>query len=116
MNLTGRPIIQKANHFRSKSVTALAHESPCHATFPHDCVEARGCDPAHGNWQAMGKGVHLKVSDWLVAFVCRNAHDILDGKVGQDTLPKHMREYYWIQAFISSWDWAWREKKIRLNG
>lgn len=114
MNLTGRPVMQKQNAYRSKALTDLAHEAPCFATFPHECVAHRGCDPAHNNWQEFGKGVGIKTSDWLVAFVCRNAHRMLDGKVGQDTLPKHMRLHYWIEAFIATHDWLWREKKVRI--
>lgn len=114
-SLTGRPILQKANTYRNKSLTSLSKESPCFATFPHDCTAHLGCDPAHGNWLCMGKGVHLKVSDWLVAFMCRTAHNMIDGKVGHDTLPKHMRMHYWIVAFIATHDWLWNTKRIRLS-
>jgi hypothetical protein len=115
VNITGRPIMQKRPRVHIKALTDLAHESPCFATMPHECVESRGCDPAHNNWQAFGKGVGKKTSDWLVAFVCRNAHDILDGKVGKDTLSKELREYYWTEAFISTHDWLWNERLVRVS-
>lgn len=111
--LTGRPIIQKQRPFRAKSLTAMAHDAPCFATFAHDCSQAQGCDPAHANWQRYGKGVHLKAPDWAVAFVCRNAHRELDGKVNA-TMSREAREAEWMNAFIGTHNWLWREKRIRL--
>lgn len=112
--LTGRPIMQKTPRVEVKALRDLIHGLPCFATFPHECNEHLGCHPSHNNWLQFGKGVGVKVSDHLIASVCGNAHRMLDGKVGQDTLPKELRLGYWITAFIATWDWIWSHKLVRV--
>lgn len=107
MNITGRPIVQKHPRVEVKSLRDLCHTAPCFATFPHVCNAHLGCHPAHNNWQAFGKGVHVKTSDHLIASVCGTAHRILDGKIGHDAMPKDERLYNWIQAFVSTNDYFW---------
>jgi hypothetical protein len=114
VNLTGRPIVQKQNHVRARRLLDLAHEMPCMAAFPHACNESLGCHPAHSNWQAWGKGVHLKATDWAFAAVCGAAHRELDGKLNP-TMSREARQAEWLNAFIATHDWLWREKRIRVS-
>jgi hypothetical protein len=113
--LTGRPIIQKHPRVEVKSLRDLFHALPCFATFPHDCAQAQGCDPCHYDWLNGGKGVGLKTSDHLAAAMCRAAHRMIDGKVGKDALPKNLRQYYWIEAFIATHDYLWGKKLLKVN-
>jgi hypothetical protein len=113
-SLTGRAVIQKRPRVEVKPLRDLIHGLPCFATFPHACNANLGCHPAHYNWLDGDKGIGKKTSDHMVASVCGNAHQILDGKLGLDTLPKHMRQYYWIQAFISTWDYIWSRKLVKV--
>lgn len=110
-----RPVIQKQPRVENRTLLDLAHTAPCFAAFPHKCTAHLGCHPAHNNWQQFGKGVGKKTSDWLVAFVCGAAHKILDGHLGQETLSRDERLHHWINAFIATWDWLWREKKVRVT-
>lgn len=110
--LTGRPVLQKQPRIEVPSILGLIHSLPCFATFPHECTQHLGCHPAHANWWR--KGVGMKTSDHLVASVCGTAHRMIDGKVGRDTLPKEQRQYFWIEAFIATWDFAWSHKLVRI--
>jgi hypothetical protein len=112
--LTGRPIMQKQPRIKVKALRDLIHKCPCMASFPHECNQFLGCHPAHNNWQQFGKGVGVKTSDHLIASVCGNAHRMLDGHVGQDTLPKEQRLYWWIEAFIATWDYLWSNRLVRV--
>jgi hypothetical protein len=114
VNLTGRPIVQKQPRVEVKSLRELFHKLPCFATFAHQCTQSLGCHPCHNNWQQFGKGVGLKTSDHLCAAMCGTAHRMIDGKVGKDTLPKDQRLYYWIQAFIATWDYIWTHKLVAV--
>jgi hypothetical protein len=111
-SLTGRAVMQKTPRIEVPSILGMIHGFPCFATFPHDCNAHVGCHPAHANWWR--KGVGMKVSDFLVASVCGNAHRILDGHVGQDTLPKEQRQHYWIEAYINTWEHAWKTRRVKI--
>lgn len=106
--------MQKKPRVENRRLLDLAHEMPCFATMPHRCTAHLGCHPAHANWQRWGKGVGKKVSDWAFASVCGEAHKILDGKLGHDTLPQDEREYFWLEAFISTQDHIWAERLVRV--
>jgi hypothetical protein len=105
--------VQKTRPVRARSLLDLAHECPCFAAFPHQCNQQLGCHPAHANWLRWNKGVHLKTSDWAFASMCGNAHREIDGKINP-TMSKEQREHEWLHAFISTHDWLWREKKVRV--
>jgi hypothetical protein len=105
--------MQKHNAHRSKRLTSLAHDMPCMATFPHECNQAQGCHPAHANWQRWGKGIHMKAPDWAFAAMCGNAHREIDGKVNA-TMSREAREAEWMHAFVSTHDWLWTNKRIRV--
>jgi hypothetical protein len=114
LNLTGRPVMQKRPRIEVKALRDLIHGLPCFAAFAHECNESLGCHPAHNNWLEFGKGVGVKTSDHLVASVCGNAHKMLDGHVGLDTLPKEFRLHEWINAFIGTWDYIWSHRLVRV--
>lgn len=111
--LTGRAVMQKQTRYESKRHTALAHDMPCMATFPHNCQQHNGCDPSHANWLLWGKGVGLKVGDWAWASLCRAAHDIIDRRTPSD-MDEETLQQEWMRAFISTQDHLWRERKLRV--
>jgi hypothetical protein len=108
-SLTGRPVMQKQPRIEVPSILVMIRAFPCFATVPHRCEEYLGCVPAHGNWLELGKGVGKKTSDHIVASVCHVAHALIDGHTGLDTLSEDQRRYYWLEAYIATWDYAWRE-------
>ncbi len=111
-SLTGRAVMQKAPRVENRSLLSLAHSLPCFAAFPHDCNAHLGCHPAHANWLRWNKGVGKKVSDWAYAAMCGNAHDMIDGRrKGLDTAA---REYYWLNAFITTHDYLWKMKLLKV--
>jgi hypothetical protein len=105
--------VQKNPRIEVPSILGLIHNLPCFASFPHECNQHLGCHPAHSNWWR--KGVGMKTSDFLVASLCANAHRMIDGKVGLDTLPVRVRQHYWIEAYISTWDYLWNQKLVAIK-
>jgi hypothetical protein len=112
--LTGRAVMQKQPRIEVPSILGMIHSFPCFATFCHTCNQHDGCHPTHYNWLDGGKGVGKKTSDFLVASMCANAHWMIDGRVGHDTLPKDERQYHWLNAYIATWDYAWKTRKVRI--
>ena len=102
------------NH-RSRKLLDLAHEL-------HDCqncgcwVEA-GCEPAHENGIAAGKGQSIKSSDCLHAAMCHPCHRFYDsGSVGTDPsglyeATKADKAEMWNRAhkrtFVEYWRRGW---------
>ena len=113
MNITGRPVMQKAPRYENRRLLNLAHQAPCFATFPHDCKQYQGCVPAHANWLIFNKGIGLKASDWAWASMCPRAHDIIDRRIPSD-MTEEMLQQEWMRAFISTQDYLWTQKKVRV--
>lgn len=107
------PLRQREPRYENRKLLDLAHGMPCFATFPHACNEAQGCHPAHANWSQFGKGVGTKAHDWAFASMCGNAHRMIDGEINA-TMDRDTRFSEWLNAFISTQDWLWREKKVRV--
>lgn len=105
--------MQKRPRIEVKALRDLAHTAPCFATFVHPCNAHDGCHPAHNNWQQWGKGVGKKTSDWAVAFMCGNAHREIDGKINS-TMSRDQRQYEWLNAFISTQDYLWQNKLLKV--
>lgn len=63
---------------RDRKLLDLAHEQ--------DCVNCQsyGCDPAHSNEGALGKGGAQKAHDCMHAHLCRRCHAWYDAGRGKD--------------------------------
>jgi hypothetical protein len=106
-----RPVLQKRPRYIDKSLTGLAKLVPCQFTFQHEC--SRDTMACHSNWLNWNKGVGLKCSDWAWAAGCLVAHREIDGKINPK-LTKDERQYYWMEAFISTQDYLWRNRLLRV--
>jgi hypothetical protein len=103
---------QRQPRYENRALTALAKHVPCMFTFPHICSgDTVAC---HSNWLEWGKGVGKKCSDWAWASGCLEAHKTIDGRI-QPTFSEDERRYYWLQAYISTQDYIWRERLVRVT-
>ena len=109
--ITGRPIVQKADSYRSKRLTDLARDIPCQFTFAHECKGATMA--CHANWLRWSKGVGLKAPDWAWASGCLTAHNAIDDKLDR-TLSMGAREAEWMNAFIATHNYLWKHALVRI--
>lgn len=101
-------------NYRNRRLLDLAHEMPCCADFPHECLHRRGGGsvPAHSNEYRFGRGASYKSHDWAFAAMCAEAHDYIDGrKGGWDKETKHAE---WLRAYIKTQDWLWKNEKVKV--
>lgn len=102
---------QRQPRFESPALLRLARQVPCQFTFPHKCSpETMAC---HSNGLSWGKGVGLKSHDCFFASGCFNAHDAIDNKLNK-TLSQDERQYYWLEAFISTWTYIWSNRMVKI--
>lgn len=109
---TGRPIIQKQPRYENRSLLSLARLVPCMFTFAHKC--SSDTMPCHANWLRWNKGVGMKSPDWAWASGCLNAHDAIDNKLNK-TLSIEAREAEWMVAYISTWNYLFEHKLVRVS-
>ena len=96
--------------FRSRKLLDLCHDTPCQATFPHNCSGT--IVPAHSNQQLFGRGHAFKADDCFVAAVCPDAHDYIDGRKGG--WEKEMKHAEWMRAHIATVRWWWENDKLKV--
>jgi hypothetical protein len=85
--------------YRNRKLLDLAHRvNYCTLRIPGVCsvYSAEGCEPAHSNSQAHGKGTGLKASDIYHAAACPACHREIDS--GRQLSREEKREY-WRQGF-----------------
>lgn len=111
-SLTGRPVMQKSNDFKSKSLTDLAQYVPCMFAFSHTCVG--GTVACHANWLEWGKGVNKKAPDWAWASGCFTAHDAIDNKLNH-TLSMDARQAEWMNAYLGTWNYIYGNGLVVRN-
>lgn len=111
--MSGRPIIQREPAHRSRKLLDIAHKAPCFATFPHECTQHNGCEPAHSDAQIFGRGVGHKTPDWAVAFMCHNAHVIISAKVGGGA-EREQKFMDWLRAYVATQNYLWNGGKVKL--
>jgi hypothetical protein len=70
-----------------------------------------GCIPAHSN-DLEFRGMGLKSSDALVAFICNSCHDIIDGRTRGT--PKEEKRALWVKAFLRTMVWLWETGRIKV--
>lgn len=91
-----------SNHRNRKLLDAL-RELPCTADFPHDC---RGQIVAcHANDAIFGRGFAYKTPDHFTAAMCKDAHDIIDGRKGGWS--KDDKRYAWLRAYVRTQNLLW---------
>lgn len=97
------------SNYRSAQLKDLAREVEvcpfCDRWAPLEIV---GCHP---NGLKYGKGMGLKADD-LVAYLCPECHDILDGRAGG--LTRFEKDCMFLEAFYASMLWAFREGHLRV--
>jgi hypothetical protein len=101
------------NTFRNRRFLDLAHGiHDCQLRIPGVCVgySVDGCEPAHGNWAWVGKGMGMKAEDVFVAS-CHACHVELDQG---SKLSGTERELYWCRGAVRTWLLLMREGRIRL--
>ena len=87
--------------YRNRKLLALAKDSPkcfcCNVDNDGTVVAA------HGNLQALGKGLGHKASDWAIAFMCSGCHSSYDRRSGS---PHQVTHEDWALAAVRSIGWA----------
>ena len=82
--------------YRNRKLLNLAHKLPCQATFPHECSEYQGVEPAHSDQQIFGRGHGHKSHDCFFAALCNTAHMMLD------TFEREQKQAEWLRAYIKT--------------
>jgi hypothetical protein len=95
--------------FRSRPLLDLAHESPCQASFAHDCTEYQGVEPAHSDQQIWGRGHGHKSHDFGHAAMCHTAHMMLD------TFEREVKQTEWLKAHVKTMVWYWTNGFLTIN-
>ena len=94
--------------YRNRHLLDLAHDMTCMATFEHECVGWRGCEPAHSDWSMFGRGNNHKSHDFAFAAMCHNAHTQLG------TFERELKRMEWLRAYVLTLEWLWENKLIRV--
>lgn len=84
------PEILKQKPYRNRKLLDLAHRvNLCQFQIPGVCIgySLNGCEPAHSNESAHGKGIGIKSSDSKHIAACRNCHLHYDANL----IPKEIR-------------------------
>lgn len=111
--------IPKARAHRDRALLDLAH-LVLTCTNCERYVQA-GCEPAHGNSAAFGKGLSIKADDAMHAALCHRCHAWLDqpGAFGADPSGRYntMREdrlAMWTAAYFKTMALYWRNGWIKV--
>lgn len=62
---------------------------------------------AHCNELALGRGFSHKTPDFLVAFLCHECHDHVDGRRGMLSIAD--KRVMWNRAYVVTMSWLWRD-------
>lgn len=83
---------------RDRRLLDLAHKlHECQVQVPDVCIghSPHGCEPAHGDSAADGKGTSRKAHDALHAASCHPCHEAMGHG---SRLSREDREYYWTRG------------------
>lgn len=86
-------------HYRNARLLRAAQDQPCVLCGAEGTTVA-----AHANSVALGKGMGIKAPDFYTAWVCRDHHDLIDGRTGG--LTKDEKAALWTEAYlktVSTW-------------
>lgn len=67
---------------------------------------------AHCNELALGRGFAHKTPDYMVAYLCHECHDVVDGRRGG--LDLEQKRAMWNRAFVVTQSWLWRDGLIKV--
>jgi len=97
------------NVFRCPDLLKLASMAPnCMGCGAVNVGQVVGCHP---NGLAMGKGMGQKAHD-LVAYLCPDCHDLLDGRTG--TLTRFEREVLYLRTSNASMVWLFQAGHLKV--
>lgn len=102
------------SNFRSRAFLDLAHDlHECQLKIPGVCIgySVDGCEPAHGNWSWIGKGLGLK-SDDIFCATCHPCHVELDQGRKLDAAE---RELYWAKGAIKTMALLLKTGKLKIS-
>lgn len=63
--------------------------------------------PAHNNELALGRGASFKTKDFLIAYLCHECHDHVDGRRGG--LNREEKHAMWNRAYVQTVAWWFRD-------
>jgi len=93
----------KPTTHRDRKHLDLAHQiHTCMLQLPTICkgYTVEGCEPAHGNWSWLGKGLSHKATDAAFCAACHNCHAELDqGRL----LSREYKEEAWMRGAVRTW-------------
>ena len=82
-------------HYRNARLLRAAQDQPCVLCGTEGTTVA-----AHTNSVALGKGMGIKAPDFYTAWVCRDHHDLIDGRTGR--LTKDEKAALWTEAYLKT--------------
>ena len=94
--------------YRNRKLLDLSHTMPCMASFEHQCFGHLGCDPAHSDSSAWGRGHGHKSHDFAFAAMCNQAHQELS------RMDREQKAAEWTFAHVKTMRYLWENKLIRV--
>lgn len=96
------------SNYRNRALLDLAHSI-------HFCMHCAGhapdgCEPAHANWSAYGKGMSIKAHDCYFAALCHRCHAELD----QGPVSREDKQAMWRAAFDRTLLTLWEQGMVRV--
>lgn len=67
---------------------------------------------AHCNELALGRGFAHKTPDYLIAYLCMECHDAVDGR--RAGLPKAEKREIWNRAYVVTVSWWFRDGLVKV--
>lgn len=67
---------------------------------------------AHCNELALGRGHSHKTPDYLVAYLCQQCHDYVDGRSGALTIAE--KRTMWNRAYVVTMSWLFKDGIVKV--
>lgn len=67
---------------------------------------------AHCNELALGRGFSHKTPDFMVAYLCHECHDVVDGRRGG--LSRDEKRAMWNRAYAVTVSWWFRDGRVKV--
>lgn len=87
---------------------AKAKDYPC----AHCNAQNGTIVPAHCNELALGRGFAHKTPDYLVAYLCHECHDAVDGR--RYGLSLEEKRAMWNRAYVVTVSWWFRDGLVKI--
>ena len=85
--------------YRNPYLLKLAAKAPC--CMSCDAPNAGQVVAAHSNHHADGKGMGIKASDAMIAFLCGDCHMTID----QGKASRELKRAAWVEAYMRTMRW-----------